>query len=333
MSLSNFALVDLTQAKAHLRIDAAASLHAYAEYVGVGDDVETEFDLDNTPVDGSLRLYVDGTLQVETTDYSISVATITFVSAPSDGDPITASYSYAADDDTFESYDDLLLENLIEAATKKAEDFTGRAFIQGTITEIHFGDGAKVMKLFKQPVGSITSVARMIAEAVGTGDGEDVEFTLNETPTVGSVSVYKDDVLQTITTHYTISGATITFVAAPADETKITAKYTHTISAISEYIEWLSIGRLNSINGWTANTLYKVVYTAGYGATRAATQALIPDAVAAVLMMVAYLYENRTDLVHGESVTGIGAVTYELPLYIERSGANLLLNPLRVNIL
>jgi len=326
MSLSDTALVTLTQAKAHLRVDAMASQHIYAEYVGIGNAVAVAFDLDNTPVDGSLRLYVDGTLQVETTDFTISAATITFVAAPGDGEAITAAYDTAAADDTFESFDDLLLEKLIEAATKKAEDYTGRAFIQRSITESHFGNGSKVMNIYKQPVDSITSVVRKVSENVGLGDGSTVAFSLDEVPTAASVLLYVDGVLRELTTDYTLDGADITFVAAPADEAKVTAKYTHTILAISEYTEWLSIGRLYAEGVWTVHKIFEVVYVAGYDATRAAVQALIPDAVAAVLLMVAYLYENRTDQLKSESITGLGSVIYDIP-----SQAKELLAPLKVS--
>ncbi len=327
MTLAATALVTLVQAKAHLRVDAVASLHVSAEFVDVGDGATLIFVLDNTPVEGTLQLYVDNVLQVEDTDFSIAVATVTFVVAPPLNDGITANYDYAAVADTFESYDDLLLENLIEAATKKAEEWTGRAFIQRSITEQHFGDGTAVLKLYKQPIDSITSVVRAISEKVGTGDGTTVAFTLDETPTALSVKVYVDGTLQTLTTDYTIAARTITFVvgSTPADEAIVTAKYTHTILAITEYTEWLNIGRLHAEGVWTANRIFTVVYTAGYGATRAATQALIPDAVAAVLLIVANLFENRTDLVKAESITGIGSVTYDIP-----SQAKELLNPLRV---
>ena len=268
MSLNDTALVTLIQAKAHLRVDAAASLRVDAEYVGEGDDATVAFDLDNTPVGGSLQLYVNNVLQVEDTDFAISAATVTFTAAPASPLPITASYDYAADADTFESYDDELLENLINAATKKAEDYTGRAFIERTVTETHIGNGTTILKLYKMPI--------VAAEAIAiTVDG--VELTT--------------------------------------------------------WSERLSIGRLYHLAVWDEYAEIVVTYTAGYAATRAATQALVPDAVAAVLMMVAYLYENRTDLVHGESVAGLGSVTYELPLYTEKSGANLLLAPLRVNLL
>jgi len=208
MALSDTALVTLVEAKSHLRIDAAAELHVSAEFVGVGDGTDVTFDLDHTPIDGSLRLYVDNVLQVETTDYSISTATITFVTAPVLNKGITANYDYTAGDDTFEAYEDDLLESLIEAATKKAEEYTGRTFIQRSITEYHRGDGYKALRLYWQPVDSVTSVVIEISEAIGTGDGSTVAFILGETPTASSLNLYVDAVSQIVTTDYTISGAT-----------------------------------------------------------------------------------------------------------------------------
>ena len=141
MTLATTALITLPQAKNHLKLDAAASLHIDAEYVGVGDGSDTTFDLDHTPVTGSLKLYLNNVLLTETTHFSIVAAAITFVVYPPTGQAITASYDYAASDDTFESYDDELLETLINAATKKCEDYCRRAFIQRAITEYRVGDG------------------------------------------------------------------------------------------------------------------------------------------------------------------------------------------------
>jgi len=158
MALSDTALVTLAQAKNYVRVDSASSLFVPAEYVGLGDGGTVAFDLDNTPVSGSLQVYVNSVLQVEPTNYSISTATITFTVAPTLNHPITASYDTVASDNTFEAYDDTLLENLINAATKKAEDYTGRVFIQRTITEYHYGDGSEWLRLEYTPVVSITSV-------------------------------------------------------------------------------------------------------------------------------------------------------------------------------
>lgn len=333
MSLSATALVTLTQAKSHLRTNAAASLYVAAEYVGVGDGADQTFSLDNIPVGGSLRLYVNNVLQVETTDFSISGADITFVTAPTGTYPITASYDTVASDNTFDSYDDDELETLVEAATLEAERHTGRAFVIRTVTEEHFGDATTILRLFQRPVESVTSVVRRVSDILGLGDGSTVDFSLAEVPTAASLVLYVDTVVKVLTTDYTISGKVITFVSAPSDGAWILAKYTHTILPIKEFEERLHQARLYAPGSWTANQIYVVVYQAGYGETRAATQALLPDVVAAVLMILAYLWENRTDMLHGETVSGVGAVTYELPLYVDKSGAKILLAPYKVNLL
>jgi len=265
MSLSTSALVTLVQAKNYLRVNAAASLHIYAEYVGTGDAENVTFVLDYIPIEGSLRLYVDNELQVETDDYTVvlSTKTITFVvaSTPGAGKIVTASYDKEASDDTFESYDDDLLESLIEAATKKAEDYTGRAFVQRNIVETHIGDNTQVLKLRIQPVVSVASI------------------------TVGG-------------------------------------------DALTSYTERLSIGRIYHLIVWPLDYEVVVTYAAGYGADRAAAQVLVPDAVIAVLLIIAFLFENRTDKVDSMAISGVGNTSYKLP-----SQAEELLRPLRINVL
>jgi len=50
------------------------------------------FALANTPVSGSVHLYLNGVLQEATGDYSLSGSTITFVTAPESGSKLRASY-------------------------------------------------------------------------------------------------------------------------------------------------------------------------------------------------------------------------------------------------
>lgn len=271
MSLSATALITLVQARNHLRKDEAAALQVFAEYIGMGDGTDKTFSLDHTPVTGSLRLYVNGALQTETTHYSISGADITFVSAPTLNYPITASYDYAASGDTFESYDDELLEILINAATKKCENFCKRAFIQRAITENRIGDGGTLLLLNYRPVSTFTSL---------TLDGvtltKDTDFTLYD-----EEGILKRPVPTSFWQPDSYSG--------------------------SSYLTDLS---------WTNGKKIIISYTAGYGSTKAATQALVPDAVLAVLTAVSVWYENRLGL-KSENISGIGSVDYgeigELP--------------------
>lgn len=50
----------------------------------------------------------------------------------------------------------------------------------------------------------------------GTVNSSNTSFTLANTPITGTVKVYKNGLRQTLTTDYTISGTTITFVTAPS---------------------------------------------------------------------------------------------------------------------
>jgi len=308
MTLSVESLVTVNQAKNYMRVAPATDYRVPAEYVGIGDGADKTFSLDNTPISGSLQLYVASTLQVETTDFTISGADITFVTAPALNEGITASYDATASDNTFEAFDDDLIERLIAGATKKAEDFCGRAFINQTLTEKHYPENLSVIRLRQSPVVSLTSVA--YSRIVGaTGDGTTVAFALGYTPVASSLTVYVATVLQTVTTDYTLSGTTVTFEAAstPADAAVITFYFQVAMSTATNYIEQLSIGRIKGsfLEGYE----YVVTFVAGFGATRALAQAAVPDAVAAVLETVANWYDNRLGL-STERVDGVGAVAY-----------------------
>ena len=326
MSLSDNALVTLTQAKNFLRMDASASLRVDAEYVGVGDGATKDFTLDYTPIEGSLRLYVNNALQTETTHYTIADKTITFVTAPTLDHPVTASYDKTATDDTFEDFDDDLLERMIEAATREAEDYTGRAFVQREITESHHGNGSRTLRLYRRPVVSVSSVSyKRIMRS--TGDGETVAFSLGYTPKSGSLTVYVDNVLQVADTDYTLSGQVVTFASAPTDGAEIIFRFEVSLVLNTSYFENLYIGRL--IGTWLSGYEYVAVYTAGHGATRALAQVAIPDAMMAVLIAVSNLWENRLGLT-SQNVSGVGSASFGglgLP-----DASKALLQPLRVEV-
>ena len=311
MSLSATALVTLNQARNFIQSNPASTQIVSAEYVGMGDGGTKVFTLDHTPVSGSLQLYVNGTLKVQDTDFTLSTATITFGTAPTLNHPITASYVYTATSDSFEDMEDDLIEFLINAATKKAEDYTGRAFVQRSHTDYINGDGTDTLRLQRLPITTITSVSyrRVVGK---TGDGSTTAFSLGYTPKANSLTVYLDGTLQS--SGYTLSSNTVTFDTAPTDGQKIVFRFEVSLDLSDDYSEQLNNGRL--IGSWLEDYEYIVVYTAGYASTRAATQALVPDAVMAVLSAVKIWYENRMGLT-SESITGLSSTDYgdieELP--------------------
>ena len=84
---------------------------------------------------------------------------------------------------------------------------------------------------YGNPFAGLGSASLVINEVPsGTVDGANDEFTLASTPVSGSVSLYRNGLLQKETTDYTISSATITFVAAPAVSSILLASYQKVIT-------------------------------------------------------------------------------------------------------
>lgn len=81
-------------------------------------------------------------------------------------------------------------------------------------------------KHYVDTAGSLTSANFIFNETPsGTVNGSNAAFTLANTPTVGTVRVYLNGVRQTLTSDYTISTSTITFVSAPLTGDVIIADY------------------------------------------------------------------------------------------------------------
>lgn len=71
-------------------------------------------------------------------------------------------------------------------------------------------------------------VAWSEAEAVGTGNGSTTQFTLNNTPDgTETLKIFIDGTEASLTTDYSVSGTTVTFVTAPTSGSTITADYSY----------------------------------------------------------------------------------------------------------
>ena len=58
-----------------------------------------------------------------------------------------------------------------------------------------------------------------------TGDGSDTTLTINSGRTVDDVLVFVNGICLVPTDDYTISGTTLTFVSAPADDSEVVVRY------------------------------------------------------------------------------------------------------------
>lgn len=144
---------------------------------GTVNGTNTDFTIANTPVTGTLRVYVNGVRQKVTDDYTLSGTTITFVSAP-----LTDS------------------KLLVDYETNAGTYATGSADFVNNET----------------PSGLV--------------NGSNTSFTLANTPVSGTLHLLRDGQEIYETNDWTISGATITMVAAPVTGSVIRANYQKTVS-------------------------------------------------------------------------------------------------------
>ena len=89
-------------------------------------------------------------------------------------------------------------------------------YVDGSIDEIHLADDAVTKGKLNLTYDNRTTA---------TGDGSTVAFTINTNRTVNDVLVIVNGITFVPTDDYTISGTTLTFVAAPIATAEIQIRY------------------------------------------------------------------------------------------------------------
>ncbi len=155
----------------------------YDRSTATGDGSTVEFKLPNAPVqDGSQSVYVAGSLQTETTHYTIDndLGLITFVTAPSDGQAIAVTYQYTIlSDDDLDTFLTLEGGNYRAAATALETIATNQVLILKVMKMLDVQtDGAKVAQELRARAQQLRASAAEAEDAAA--DGWDwIEMTPN----------------------------------------------------------------------------------------------------------------------------------------------------------
>lgn len=268
--------LDVVREWLRLNLSAEGTL-AESEYVGMGTGALAIFVLGFNPVlAGTLRLRVDGVLQVEgaTEDYTIvlGTGTVTFNagSIPILNAPVTGSYYYGADPI---GADDTTLTSLVLASKQAADAHLNNAFEEDipqiTIAGVVAGEGVTI-----DGVGFTAAVATDITKR---------EFGIGLSDTLTAVELclcINSAVMAGDGGAYGLAGVTAANIAGVVFLTKRSVRV-EAITASSHF----------------ATLLVEYVRTDG----------AIPEPVATwVLQRVARGYERRVEGVKAEAVTGQG---------------------------
>lgn len=91
-------------------------------------------------------------------------------------------------------------------------------------------------------------------EAVGTGDGATTDFELDYAPSpVGSLTMYSDAVEDELTTDYSLSTTTVSYVTMPTSGVVLTADYTYA-GTVADYTT-INLGEIEDGDYWTNVTV------------------------------------------------------------------------------
>ena len=115
-----------------------------------------------------------------------------------------------------------------------------------------------------------------------TGDinGSNVTFTLANAPVAGSLEVFVNGLRQLLTTHFTLSGSTLTFITAPQTGDNIRVNY---------LLSGAGSGNADTVDNYHADTLVAGTTTAATEATTPADVDIISLIVGGVLKKLSFL--------------------------------------------
>ena len=121
---------------------------------------------------------------------------------------------------------------LYHAGTDLSMDYDSRLTLRHTTTpsigpvdELSYATGLNFGTNQPTVINRQDPIRFIFDEFVGTGDASTTAFLLQNIPTYGSVRLFVAGVRMKLTTDYTISGAALTFTAAPASGAEIVADY------------------------------------------------------------------------------------------------------------
>jgi len=233
-----------------------------------GNGSNTVFTLSVTTTTDKTFVYLNGVLQTPTTDYSVANTTLTFITAPPSDNvievrtfdiPSVADLTVTSDNFTGNGSN-----TQFTLTTSLSSDQTSLVFLNGVaqVPTTDYTISGSTLTFTAAPAnGTNIQVTSFTAEDISTttytGNGSNTEFTLGTTSTTSKTIVTLNGVTQTPVTDYSVSGATLVFAVAPANNDKIVARSIPSTASSTAggntHIQYNKSGSLGGSAGFTFN--------------------------------------------------------------------------------
>lgn len=204
---------------------------------GLKNGVNKDFVLSETPIDGTLLIFLNG-IEQTLEQYTLTGKTISFVEAPYADDDLTVNYFYgiAPKEELLEG--DIDGENTEFLLSEIPATGTLLIFLNGVEQTLEqYSISGKNITFVEAPLEGdtlsaiyfygATGITATPKEEIPSGaiDGDNKDFLLSQTPISGTLLVFLNGVEQAEVSQYTLSGRTISFILSPAEGDELSVNY------------------------------------------------------------------------------------------------------------
>ncbi len=201
-----------------------------------GNGSNTQFTLSTSATTKTILVYLNGVVQTPTTDYSVSGTTLTFVTAPANNDSIAVRIIDVTNLADLQITNDYFLGNGSNTQYTLGTAYSANAyslvFLNGVAQKptVDYGISGSTLTFLTAPpnneqiaVFSINAVDEFVSDEF-TGNGSNTVYTLSTPSTTRKTIVSLNGITQRPVTDYSVSGTTLTFVTAPANNDKVVVR-------------------------------------------------------------------------------------------------------------
>lgn len=233
-----------------------------------GNDTNTQFTLLTAANTTTTFVFLNGVAQVPVTDYSVSGTLLSFVAAPANTDLIHAHILDISNPDDVEFTYDTFAGNGSNTQFTLGSSLSANSyalvFLNGVaqVPTNDYGVSGSTLNFTAAPAGtdtihviSINAIVDLITTTF-VGNGTNKVFTLTDPSSTNKTIVYLNGVVQRPVADYYVNGRALTFLVAPANNDKITARtFFERLDAAggNGHVQLNENGMLGSSPGFTFN--------------------------------------------------------------------------------
>lgn len=201
-----------------------------------GNGTNTQFTLSTSANTSRTFIFLNGVTQVPTVDYTVTGTALSFTAAPANTDTIHAHIIDIGSPNDVEFTYDTFIGNGTNTQFTIGSSLSSNAYALvflngvGQVPTTDYGVSGSTLTFTTAPASTdnihvvgVNTIDNLMTSTF-TGNGTNKTFTLTDSSTTNKTIIYLNGVIQRPIVDYYVTGKTLTFITAPANNDNITAR-------------------------------------------------------------------------------------------------------------